>query len=211
MDVPGPAGCFGKVRAAGDFVTRRLPREFVEPWDAMLQAGLLASRERLGPRWLAAYLDAPLWCFALAPGVAGSTGWAGVLMPSIDSVGRHFPFTVAAPLDARGFSAWLDEPQPWFDRCAGLALSTLECGATLAALDAGLRSLDRVSAAMSAAQTPPDMSRGGSLWWTRGSETLAPCARACAGLPDAMLAGSFIDGAAQGWPWCGDWGEGGGA
>ena len=44
MAGPGVAGCFGKLRGNGDFVTRRLPACFVEPWDAMLQAGLLASR-----------------------------------------------------------------------------------------------------------------------------------------------------------------------
>lgn len=32
----GP-GFFGKVRTQGDFVSRRLPPEFVQPWDICLQ------------------------------------------------------------------------------------------------------------------------------------------------------------------------------
>ncbi|SAL80447.1 hypothetical protein AWB74_05725 [Caballeronia arvi] len=35
MTSPGVAGCFGKVRGNGDFVTRRLPPCFVESWDAI--------------------------------------------------------------------------------------------------------------------------------------------------------------------------------
>ena len=49
------------------------------------------------------------------PGAAGAQAWAGVLMPSVDRVGRYFPFSLAWPLPAlpatpeqqRALWAWL--------------------------------------------------------------------------------------------------------
>ncbi|MBC7479344.1 MAG: type VI secretion system-associated protein TagF, partial [Pseudorhodobacter sp.] len=40
--------------------------------------------------------SAPIWRFAVPPGVAGNQGLVGVLMPSIDRVGRRFPLTLLA-------------------------------------------------------------------------------------------------------------------
>ena len=95
-------GFYGKLPCQGDFVSRRLPWEFTELWDAWMQRGLLAVREQLGERWLEHYLSTPVWRFRLAPGIAGPQGWVGLWFPSVDRVGRHFPLTVAAavPTDA---------------------------------------------------------------------------------------------------------------
>ena len=93
------AGFYGKLPARGDFVSRRLPRSFVEPWDAWLQQGFASSRDHLGDGWLEAYLTSPIWRFVLAPGVCGPAGVAGVVMPSVDSVGRYFPLTIAQPTE----------------------------------------------------------------------------------------------------------------
>ena len=40
-------GYYGKVPTNGDFVLRRLPRSFVDPWDAWLQRAMAISREQL--------------------------------------------------------------------------------------------------------------------------------------------------------------------
>ncbi len=68
-----------------------------------------------------------MWRFALSPGVCGNDVWAGVLIPSIDSVGRYFPFTIAHQLD------WytnpvelLHEGRSWYEQAETLALSCLE-------------------------------------------------------------------------------------
>jgi type VI secretion system protein ImpM len=91
-------GWFGKLPALGDFASRRLPAGFVAAWDEWLQRGLLASREQLGAAWLGVYLVAPMRRFWLAPGLLDERAWAGLMMPSVDRVGRHFPLTVAWPL-----------------------------------------------------------------------------------------------------------------
>jgi len=100
-----PPGWHGKLPALGDFASRRLDPAYVDVWDRWLSDGMLALREQLGDHWLEAYLASPSWRFLLMPGVlpgsAGERAWAGVLMPSVDKVGRYFPFTVAQPLDGQ--------------------------------------------------------------------------------------------------------------
>lgn len=99
---PGVPGWHGKLPAFGDFASRRLPISFVEVWDDWLSAGLARLREDAPHTWLAAYLDSPVWRFVLMPGVlpgpAAESAWAGILMPSVDRVGRYFPMTMACPL-----------------------------------------------------------------------------------------------------------------
>ena len=94
----GQTGLYGKLSSHGDFVLRRLPQEFVAPWDAWLQQGIAESKLALGDAWEGSYRDAPVWRFLLAPGTCGESAWAGLLQPSVDRVGRHFPLTVAAAL-----------------------------------------------------------------------------------------------------------------
>lgn len=91
-------GFYGKLPALGDFVSRRLPRQFIEPWDQWLQSAIAASREQLGSDWLDVYLTSPIWRFGLGAGVCGTGAWAGVLMPSVDKVGRYYPLTLAVPV-----------------------------------------------------------------------------------------------------------------
>ncbi|MCG8100523.1 MAG: type VI secretion system-associated protein TagF, partial [Candidatus Thiodiazotropha taylori] len=87
-------GLYGKIPSLGDFVTRRLPRGFIAPWETWMQEAIANSREQLGDFWLDNYLTSPMWRFALSPGICGEQGWAGILMPSVDRVGRYYPFTL---------------------------------------------------------------------------------------------------------------------
>ncbi len=93
---------YGKLPALGDFASRRLDPAFVELWDNWLADGMQALRERDPVGWLDAYLVSPTWRFLLTPGclpgALAEQAWAGVLMPSVDRVGRYFPFTIVQPL-----------------------------------------------------------------------------------------------------------------
>jgi len=61
------------------------------------QSCLAQSREMLGDAWLDTYLTSPVWRFALAPAVCGGAAVAGLVVPSVDRVGRYFPLTVVWP------------------------------------------------------------------------------------------------------------------
>ena len=89
-------GFYGKLPSCGDFVGAGLPRAFVRAWDGWSARALPASRDRLGPAWQAAWLEAPVWRFALPVGACGDQRAFGVWMPSVDRVGRYFPLVLAA-------------------------------------------------------------------------------------------------------------------
>ena len=137
-----PFGFYGKLPCQGDFVTRRLPWEFTEIWDAWMQRSLLAAREQLGERWLEHYLSTPVWRFRLAAGLAGPQGWVGLWFPSVDRVGRHFPLTIATPVPADAGEPMLvaDNDERWID-LEDQALKALDPYLPLAEFDALLLTL----------------------------------------------------------------------
>jgi type VI secretion system protein ImpM len=142
MNRPAQTGFYGKLPALGDFVSRRLPRHFIDNWDQWLQSAMAASREQLGIAWLDIYLTSPIWRFGLGAGVCGPNAWAGVLMPSVDKVGRYYPLTLAAPVSEPQYLPFLFHPGcTWFDTLETLALSGLENDFDLAEFDHELEKL----------------------------------------------------------------------
>ena len=142
-----PAGWYGKLACLGDFASRRLAPAFIERWDGWLQRVLPASRAQLGEAWLQAYLTSPVWRFvewaerAVQPDAAcaATPVSVGVLMPSVDKVGRYFPLCVAATLpslaaDETDLQALLD----WLDRIGALAIATLDTRHRMQQFDAAL-------------------------------------------------------------------------
>lgn len=130
-DAVAAPGWHGKLPSLGDFASRRLEAPFVDAWDGWLAAGLLALREAQPAGWLDAYLASPSWRFLLLPGAlpgeAGQQGWAGVLMPSVDRVGRYFPFTIVQPLgDAPGSTQQMQALWAWLGRLDELAADALQ-------------------------------------------------------------------------------------
>jgi len=123
-DVPG---WYGKLPGLGDFANRRLPDEFIRAWDEWLQQVIHAARTSLADAWVDSYLTMPIWRFVLLPGLVGASGWAGVLMPSVDRVGRQFPLTLAAELRSSAAAAGaLFEAADWFAALEDAALSVLD-------------------------------------------------------------------------------------
>ena len=121
------AGFFGKLPSRGDFVSRHLPKSFVEPWDGWLQEAIARSRVQLGTAWRDAYCTSPIWRFALSDGLCGSAGYAGVLMPSVDRVNRYYPLVIAAPLlPNSGLFTLPTLGEVWFHTAEQLALEGLE-------------------------------------------------------------------------------------
>ena len=121
-------GFFGKLPSNGDFVTRRLPKSpFLNTWDNWLQVAIAKSREHLQENWLTTYLTSPIWRFALSPGLCGDFTWAGLLMPSVDKVGRYFPLTIAMRLSNKTHPFQVvDEASEWFTNAENIALTSLD-------------------------------------------------------------------------------------
>ena len=166
-------GFYGKLASRGDFVSRALPQSFIGPWDSWLAAGLLASQHSLGGDWLNVYLVSPLWRFVLAPGVCGPDAAAGVVMPSIDRVGRYFPLAVVTLLDHDTNPASLvGGPDTWFEQAEELLLHTLDAGATFEGFNDGLDRLGLPLTGELLAEYGPEFR--GAVQAVDGSETHAP-------------------------------------
>ena len=162
-------GWYGKLPSLGDFASRRLPPAFVEPWDDWLARGLAAWREQSPDGWLDGYLASPSWRFVLMPGVlagaapAGATAWAGVLMPSVDRVGRYFPLTLVRALPALpADAAQADDLLVWLQRLDDVALDALHDDWPVERLDTELAQLGGWTAQASA-----DGNVGLPTSWTR--------------------------------------------
>jgi len=120
-------GFYGKLPAYGDFIQKRLPQNFINPWHEWLQNGMLALREHDPEGWLSFYLNCPAWCFSLAAGICGDQPVAGVTIPSVDRVGRYFNFTMASILPADTSPAeFAGARHKWFAGLENLALSILD-------------------------------------------------------------------------------------
>jgi type VI secretion system protein ImpM len=119
-------GLYGKLPSHGDFLRRRTSDAFVSSWDAWLQDCMAASRASLGDRWLDVYLTSPAWRFSGEAGVCGPAPVIGLMVPSVDRVGRYFPLTIVAELPADANVLGVTEAAPFFESAERLAIETLE-------------------------------------------------------------------------------------
>jgi type VI secretion system protein ImpM len=211
-------GYFGKVSTYGDFVSRRLPPQLIDAWDGWLQQCVQASQDRLGSAWLERYLTSPVWRFAIAPGVLGLTGLGGVMMPSVDRVGRYFPLMIGAP-GAAALLDWLHGQAAWYDAIEDLARESLDPGFVLGRFDhapepvaesgAGAQAGSAVATAwrlplnegLTAAVANAAL-QGHSLWWTDGGPFVEASVLVCRGMPQAQQFVAMLDGSWEVSGWC---------
>ena len=137
------SGLYGKLPSQGDFVVRRLPQDFVSPWDDWLQTGISEGRMTSAGAWEQQYQAAPVWRFVLAAGKCGPAAWAGVMQPSVDRVGRYFPLMAAAQLPAEvDVFATLLQCVPWHDAIEKALESAFEPSTAIETLD---RDIERIA------------------------------------------------------------------
>ena len=152
------AGLFGKLPARGDFVTRNIPSELLRPFEDWLMAAMRDARALLDQAWTQTWLHAPAWRFWIG-GAALDGDWrhgfqgraaaaraaavTGVLLPSADRLGRHFPLVI---LLADRNAHLMPPPvlghadRDWYAACERL-LHAARQGAELAEIEAGLAAL----------------------------------------------------------------------
>jgi type VI secretion system protein ImpM len=224
-------GIYGKLPAHGDFVDRGLPVSFIKQWDQWLQQAFAASGECLGKGWLTTYLTSPIWRFVQSEGVIDGRGWAGILVPSVDSVGRYFPLTLAMPLQANEKPArFLADNVDLFTVWESIALQALQ--ETLNA-DALFTQLSQSPAALATVTKTTTETTGRhtlvqgqavsmneqnpwallldaqmslqddsySLWSCSGSSCMPPMLLQCRGLPDPRKYTAMLDGQWQTMGW----------
>ena len=112
-------GYFGKYPGYPDFVQNALPASLVGVWRDWTAEFMAAGTSEFGDEWLEIYLHSPVWRFCLFDDDFVGTedgGWAGAVMPSLDSRGRYFPMLVAAPVPPAPSLALLRGSQPFFDQ-----------------------------------------------------------------------------------------------
>ncbi len=219
------AGFYGKIPSLGDFVCRRLPkRPFVETWDPWLQNVIAQSKADLGESWLNIYLTSPVWRFALSENICGPTPWLGVMIPSVDKVGRYFPLTIAVSLPRHCNPLNITQSMAeWLTQAEQLALSTLEDHFDFDHFD---HSVEALNSPVEFAQIQPSMSQGNvltgalhfpihnhiqphrdlakymldqnygqySIWWTTGSSLIQPSFSVCRNLPGKEIFSALLDG-----------------
>lgn len=172
-------GWWGKLPGAGDFSHRRLDDLVRARLDGWLQTELRALRLRHAG-WQTAYLGAPLWQFALGSGLLTAEGWLGVLMPSVDRVGRYFPLILAQPVQqilAEGRSA-----VSWWSCVTDAALIALQDDRDPEGLEAALvdcfgRKFERADSAGDGFSLP----LAGDSHWRQSTGVTAPMI--CTGWP----------------------------
>ncbi len=185
------AGFCGKIPARGDFVRAGLPRSFTDPWDDWMQRALAASREQLGEAWSPAWLEAPVWRFALMPGLCGPAAVIGLWLPSVDRAGRYFPLTLTA------VAAAVDLPE-LIEQAGGFLAAAEAAGRDALADDLAPETLaTRLAAAAAvpdaAPGTEPPEGPASGWWWTAGAPRVRAAAFACDALPDAARFAAMLD------------------
>jgi type VI secretion system protein ImpM len=174
-----PRGFAGKIPARGDFVHAGLPRDFTDPWHDWQSLVIAGSRTLMGDAWLDAFLEAPVWRFVLPSGLCGPHAAVGLIMPSVDKVGRYFPLTLAALPDdgtpnPEEWSEWLDDVE-----------------------SLGRLALDE-DASPERLMPPPCPSAvsitndAHSLWWTDGGPRVEPTRLSLPALPDAACFATML-------------------
>lgn len=204
--IHGTIGAYGKMPSQGDFIRIAPPAGFVRNWDAWLQRTLPSARQMLGGRWQECYFSAPIWRFSLAPGVVTNGAVTGLMMPSVDRVGRAFPLTLVASTAPQCATAEAHLAQgPFFGALEEIALEALEDAMTPARLE---RELGSLLAAFRSGALAANTDAGQVAIITRG--TASQCQWSCllgegavhlktAALPDPAMLARMFDPAAGYW------------
>ncbi|MBE7209393.1 MAG: type VI secretion system-associated protein TagF [Gluconacetobacter diazotrophicus] len=171
-------GFHGKLPSRGDFVGARLSAAFVDAVHAWLDAGLSFARARLGDDWERCWLVAPVWRFALPPGLLGPSACAGLWLPSVDRAGRFFPLILAVE---------------GIDDLSGSILDRMEqLGREALASDDGPDHLSARLAALPVPSAVPGPPRAAAHWSTDGGPFRPPGAFEATSLPTGATFAAMI-------------------
>jgi type VI secretion system protein ImpM len=214
-------GFCGKIPTKGDFVQSELDSEFLKHWNEWLQAVVAVSKEQLEGHWLNCYLTSPIWHFSLSAGICCDSAVLGTVIPSVDQVSRHFPFTLAVEHSGSALQGWYKNT--WSEKFEETILAVLEDDFELDAWSMKLHnekieispfktgavsyeSDDKVKKAwIIQGDISPELMDllhqqyshhygRYSLWWTLGSDLVEPCFIVTDGLPQVSQFVAMLNG-----------------
>lgn len=189
---PGAAGFFGKVPGQGDFVSSRFDRALRDPLDRWAQGALAHCRRVRGESWKPAFLAMPPFRFVLGAGLVGGQPAIGVMVASLDRVGRPFPLFLSQRLPGhRGPTRALARQRRWFDDAEALALSA--CGDVLALNELDRRLVHLAPEPLGPPAVPGAGEADRSFWWTDGPRGGASKRFSATGFPAPAEFDRFLD------------------
>lgn len=213
-------GYMGKVPGRGDFLTRGVHPDVRDLFFEWCQASMAVSRDQLGDTWLDAYLTAPIWHFCAGPGALAERGVAGTMIPSVDRVGRHFPFLVVTEYEGPSLDGWrqpewasamedcilavLDDDwqeEPWSARLGELPVPEQDSARLRWPARQGNVMLPGAATEQEWLNALLERQPEQAVWWTQGSAFVEPAVLLTEGLPKvgqyaAMMIGQWQ---AHGW------------
>ncbi len=228
-DIPiNTIGFCGKIPSKGDFVQNNLNPEFLKHWNEWLQAVIAVSKEQLEGQWLNCYLTSPIWHFSLSAGICCDSAIVGTVIPSVDQVSRHFPFTLTLEHNGTALQGWYKNT--WSERFEQSILAVLEDDFKLEGWFAQLNDekIELNSAIINVVSYESDdkikkawIIQGNispaliellhqqynhhygrySLWWTLGSDLVEPCFIVTDGLPQVSQFVAMLNGQWQQHNW----------
>lgn len=181
---------YGKLPHFGDFISRNIDHNQIQLIDRWMSAGM-SRLSRSCDDWLADYLQAPVWCFMLPAGIWGESPICGALMPSVDRVGRYFPFIVLTEMAESSAQTLLQ-----LSRLASAMPCLLNAdiqGDEVASLlqELLLRPVGQTGDSQYADNWPKDLADyplfDVCYWWSDGFYEGDRCCVSTHGLPDASL------------------------
>ncbi len=213
------SGYFGKLPMRGDFIQRNMSAEFAHTWDNWLQSVISASNHNLGHQWLNYYLVSPIWRYLIPQ--QSQTYQLGVMLPSVDKVGRYFPFTISTCITPEAdASRIITKNRDWFDMAENIALQALGDSIDYDRLNSmtdelhvnnntpisvrGARMSFRIPVdQLSSLNNALDESRQHqpsqpqfnlSYWWNEGNHEISGNLICCEGMPDDNIYTAMLDG-----------------
>lgn len=223
-------GYIGKIPAKGDFVKGGLSQAFCNQWHDWLQAIIAVSKEQLGEIWVDCFLTSPIWHFALDASYMDDSTYIGTLIPSVDSTGRYFFFTVVRPVSGKAIQYWAQSD--WTRDSQELALAVLKddfifdswnremkqknCSNLLLEVQRDTEKVDLIyeSQFSKVFHTPvkgkerallnylfTEQQNRPCFWWTEGSEHIESCMFISKGLPAIGQFSAMLDGLWSKWGW----------
>jgi len=215
---------FGKLPQRRDFISHGMPKALLNAWEEWLEQAVAHSRKALGEGFDDRYMVMPAWRFWFGRAVFGVSA-CGVLIPSVDGVGRKFPLTLfALAPEGHSLDALFDPMETVFSAMEARLLDALSAD-TGARFDVA-EVLDDLpqppmhaegeapagSAEREADDAAPAIGRllqeacradhrrlaeGASYFWTAGhADAAAPAWFSCSGLPQPHVFAAMLDGKA---------------